>query len=176
MDPTPTSTARLPRDKLFSKAREGLFRDPSQSPSRSHSRSSSLRRASFGSVKEDVDGIAQSFLDTKLEDLQLPPEKKNTAVDMAVVDQMPDFCCPCGGFMGWKQIRLRGRKMSKSYSDLRLLGHRSSSTAWAWDTPGKRPAVAVLVEPEILPRLTIEDLPVEVLGELLVYCLLVYSY
>ncbi|OKL59866.1 hypothetical protein UA08_04681 [Talaromyces atroroseus] len=157
---------RPPRDKTFpSKAR-----DESESPSRSHSRSSSLRRASFGSVKEDVDGIAQSFLDTKLSEDR--SSDHSSAVNMAAaVDHLPEFCCPCGGFMGWKQIRLRGRKMSKSYGDLRLLGHRSSSTAWAWDTPIKRPIIQeVLVEPEqIQPRLSIEDLPVEVLVQIISY-------
>lgn len=69
--------------------------------------------------------------------------------------------------MGWKQIRLRGRKMSKSYSDLSMLGQRSSSTGWMWDTTSKRPTikeVPVEVE-EQRPALTIEDLPVEVLGK-----------
>lgn len=139
-------------------------RQSSESRSRSSSR---VRRSSFGSVKEDIGGIAQSFLDTS-KHKEGSSEDKTSVVDMtAAVDQMPDFCCPCGGFMGWKQIRLRGRKMSKSYSDLSILGHRSSSTGWMWDTTSKRPTikeVAVEVE-EKRPTLTIEDLPVEVLSK-----------
>jgi hypothetical protein len=143
-------------------------RESSESRSRSHSRSSSrVRRSSFGSVKEDTGGIAQSFLDTSKQK-EGSSEDNTPVVDMtAAVDQMPDFCCPCGGFMGWKQIRLRGRKMSKSYSDLSILGHRSSSTGWMWDTTSKRPIikeVAAEVE-EKRPTLTIEDLPVEVLSK-----------
>lgn len=146
----------LPRAHSTVKS-DDKHRESSESRSRSHSRSSSrARRASFGSVKEDTEGIAQSFLDTtKSKDMT------------AAVDQMPDFCCPCGGFMGWKQIRLRGRKMSKSYSDLSILGHRSSSTGWMWDSTSKRPTieeVPVEIE-EKRPALTIEDLPVEVLSK-----------
>ncbi|EED24221.1 Leucine Rich Repeat domain protein [Talaromyces stipitatus ATCC 10500] len=157
-----------------SKSKEGSIpqyhRDSSGSRSRSHSRSSSgVRRASFGSVKEDIDGIAQSFLDTTT---KLKDDSGHITSDMAAaVDQMPEFCCPCGGFMGWKQIRLRGRKMSKSYSDLSLLGHRSSSTGWMWDTTGSRPTIKE-VPAEIEPRrarLTIEDLPVEVLIQIISY-------
>ncbi|KAF5017540.1 hypothetical protein F66182_10519 [Fusarium sp. NRRL 66182] len=139
-------------------------RESSQSRSRSSSR---VRRSSFGSVKEDSQGIAQSFLDTS-RPKEGSSEDNAPVVNMtAAVDQMPDFCCPCGGFMGWKQIRLRGRKMSKSYSDLSMLGQRSSSTGWMWDTTSKRPTikeVPVEVE-EQRPALTIEDLPVEVLGK-----------
>ena len=47
--------------------------------------------------------------------------------------QGPDFCCPCGTFLGWKQIPLAGRRQSKSFSDLRLLGN-SFSRGWAWDS------------------------------------------
>jgi hypothetical protein len=139
-------------------------REPSESRSRSSSR---VRRTSFGSVKEDSEGIAQSFLDTT-RPKEGSEDSTHPIVDMtAAVDQMPDFCCPCGGFMGWKQIRLRGRKMSKSYSDLSILGHRSSSTGWMWDSTSKRPTIKEVpmeVE-EKRPTLTIEDLPVEVLSK-----------
>lgn len=139
-----------------------------ESRSRSHSRSSS-RVSSFGFVKEDVEGIAQSFLDTATTTRAKEGSEDNTSVVdmMAAVDQMPDFCCPCGGFMGWKQIRLRGRKMSKSYSDLSLLGQRSSSMGWMWDTASTRPTIKqVYMEvEETQPGLTIEDLPIEVLGK-----------
>ncbi|KAE8549314.1 hypothetical protein EYB25_007834 [Talaromyces marneffei] len=143
-----------------------------ESRSRSHSRSSS-RVSSFGFVKEDVEGIAQSFLDTATTTRAKEGSEDNTSVVdmMAAVDQMPDFCCPCGGFMGWKQIRLRGRKMSKSYSDLSLLGQRSSSMGWMWDTASTRPTIKqVYMEvEETQPGLTIEDLPIEVLVQIISY-------
>ncbi|KAH8697585.1 leucine rich repeat domain protein [Talaromyces proteolyticus] len=142
-------------------------RDSSQSPSRSQSRSNSARRGSFGSVKEDTTGIAQTFVDTRL-----TPTSPGTSVDMtAAVDRMPDFCCPCGGFMGWKHIRLRGRKASKSYGDLRRLDFRSSSSDWVWDTSNGRPALREpLTEQEFKhPRVTIEKLPVEVLIQIISY-------
>jgi hypothetical protein len=86
----------------------------------------------------------------------------------ATVEQMqtPDFCCPCGGFLGWKQIRLGGRKLSRSYGDLRLLG-RSPTRGWAWNTNSGRPILEEShQEPKepAKPRVSLEDLPVEVLG------------
>lgn len=84
----------------------------------------------------------------------------------AAVEHMPDFCCPCGGFLGWKHIRLRGRKLSRSYGDLRRLGGAPSSSEWVWDTSGGRPALGepLLEEKAKRPRISLEDLPVEVLS------------
>ncbi|BCS01109.1 Leucine Rich Repeat domain protein [Aspergillus luchuensis] len=97
-----------------------------------NSRSSSRRRESFGSIKEDVDGIAQSFVDTHIE--QSPQE----TTKRSPIEMQPDFCCPCGGFLGWKQIRLGGKSLSRSYSDLRSLGNLHAR-GWAWDTPDVAP-------------------------------------
>jgi hypothetical protein len=87
---------------------------------------------------------------------------------MAAVEmQAPDFCCPCGGFLGWKHIRLGGRRLSKSYSDLRLLG-RSASRGWAWDGSPDRPILQEVDEEKTQPkqpRASIETLPVEVLSK-----------
>lgn len=79
--------------------------------------------------------------------------------------QAPEFCCPCGGFRGWKQIRLGGRRMSRSYSDLRFLG-RSSSRGWAWDDDEDERPVEKKKKPKEpeKQRVTIESLPVEVLS------------
>ncbi|KAL1998126.1 hypothetical protein VTN02DRAFT_6818 [Thermoascus thermophilus] len=133
----------------------------------SHSRSSSERRLSFGSIKEDVTGIAQSFVDT-----QPPPSPQDgTASSATPIDmqQTPDFCCPCGGFLGWKQIRLGGRSLSKSYSDLHLLG-RSHSRGWAWETPSVRPGLKANEEKEKKQepgRASLERLPAEVLDQII---------
>ncbi|PWY87548.1 leucine rich repeat domain protein [Aspergillus heteromorphus CBS 117.55] len=119
-----------------------------------NSRSSS-RRESFGSIKEDVDGIAQSFLDTHIDQTPQEPPKRSP------VDMQPDFCCPCGGFLGWKQIRLGGKSLSKSYSDLRGLGSMQAR-GWAWDNtpqaaspPSK--ALPVEVEEEVVVELKEEE-------------------
>lgn len=85
---------------------------------------------------------------------------------MALVE-MPsaEFCCPCSGFLGWKQIRLGGRKLSKSYSDLRLLG-RNHSRGWAWDDTNDRFSSKTVDTKKPPPKGTpIDKLPVEILGK-----------
>ena len=86
------------------------------------------------------------------------------------MQQSPDFCCPCGGFLGWKQIRLGGKRLSKSYGDLRLLGDMQSK-GWAWeaDSPSPIPRAQQNHE-ESNPIPTpgsapIERLPPEILGK-----------
>ncbi|KAL1973392.1 hypothetical protein VTN31DRAFT_6027 [Thermomyces dupontii] len=148
-------------------------RDPSpisHASGSTHSRSSSFsRRDSFGSVKEDVDGIAQTFVDSKQSKTGI--EKPSSSLTMTL-DPMrtPEFCCPCGGFRGWKQIRLGGRRMSRSFSDLRFLG-RSSSRGWAWDDDEDERPVEKKKQPKEpeKQRVTIESLPVEVLTQIISY-------
>ncbi|KAE8144827.1 hypothetical protein BDV25DRAFT_165970 [Aspergillus avenaceus] len=133
------------------------------------SRSTSRRRPSVGSIKEDVDGIAQSFVDTHVDQpAQEPP--KASPVEM---QQTPDFCCPCGGFLGWKQIRLGGKSLSRSYSDLRALGNMHAR-GWAWEStppPVKNPppTKTLQVEPSKPPPGTsrLEKLPPEVLDQII---------
>ncbi|OGE48471.1 hypothetical protein PENARI_c028G01919 [Penicillium arizonense] len=141
------------------------------------SRSSSQRRTSFGSIKEDVeDGIAQSFVDS-----HQPPSPQEPKAERKVerpgfeMQQAPDFCCPCGGFLGWKQIRLGGKSLSRSYSDLRGLGQLQAK-GWAWEShdhdhqpqqlaPPKEPEVEVLQTPPGTSLL--EKLPPEVLDQII---------
>ncbi|GMG12168.1 unnamed protein product [Aspergillus oryzae var. brunneus] len=96
------------------------------------------------------------------------PSPKPIPVEM---QQTPDFCCPCGGFLGWKQIRLGGKSLSRSYSDLRALGNLHAR-GWAWETsppPVKNPPPTKTLQVEQpkpaagLSRL--ETLPSEVLGK-----------
>ncbi|KAE8412996.1 hypothetical protein BDV36DRAFT_44803 [Aspergillus pseudocaelatus] len=133
------------------------------------SRSTSRRRPSVGSIKEDVDGIAQSFVDTHI-DQPSQEQPKPTPIEM---QQTPDFCCPCGGFLGWKQIRLGGKSLSRSYSDLRALGNMHAR-GWAWETsppPVKNPPPTKTLQVEQpkpaagLSRL--ETLPSEVLDQII---------
>ncbi|KAJ5606192.1 hypothetical protein N7510_008973 [Penicillium lagena] len=144
---------------------------PSSCDTPDGSRSSSRRRPSFGSIKEDTDGIAQSFVDSH----QCGSPKESPKADVPAVDmqQSPDFCCPCGGFLGWKQIRLGGKSLSRSYSDLRNLGNMQGR-GWAWETtvagrelPLKAPEVEVK---QVLPppgTSPLEKLPPEVLDQII---------
>jgi hypothetical protein len=102
----------------------------------------------------------------------LPKESSRPDVPVADMQQTPDFCCPCGGFLGWKQIRLGGKSLSRSYGDLRMLGNMQAR-GWAWETteagrelrPPKVPEVKVkqaLPPPGTSP---LEKLPPEILGE-----------
>ena len=89
------------------------------------------------------------------------------------MQQSPDFCCPCGGFLGWKQIRLSGKSLSRSYGDLRGLGSMQAK-GWAWEaTESGRELRPPKVEPEVVEQApqpvpgtsALEKLPPEVLGK-----------
>ena len=106
-------------------------------------------RTSFSSIKEGDTGVAQTFTTTKTssylskayeigaEDEEAIQDGFVTPLDVMsgvqVEEQQPTmlhgFVCPCDGFQGWKGISLNGKMASKSFSDLRALGHR-----WAWDS------------------------------------------
>ena len=80
-----------------------------------------------------------------------------------------DFCCPCGSFLGWKQIKLGGKSLSKSYNDLRGAAH---SNCWVWDsTPASMDSDYVKHVSDGRKSLPppgsalIEQLPPEILGE-----------
>jgi len=78
------------------------------------------------------EGVAQSFVDTHIDH---PPNEEPPKPNVSeMLQQAPDFCCPCGGFLGWKQIRLGGKSLSRSYSDLRALGNLHTR-GWAWENP-----------------------------------------
>ncbi|KAJ5722164.1 hypothetical protein N7488_000199 [Penicillium malachiteum] len=150
---------------------------PSSCDTPDGSRSSSRRRPSFGSIKEDVDGIAQSFVDTH--HVPSPKETKEPRkFEFPEMQQTPDFCCPCGGFLGWKQIRLGGKSLSRSYSDLRGLAS-SQAKGWAWETtetgqelaPPPAPVIEVPQAPAGIPPgiSALEKLPSEVLDQIISY-------
>ncbi|KAF9888030.1 hypothetical protein FE257_009420 [Aspergillus nanangensis] len=128
---------------------------------------SNSRRPSIGSIKEDIDGIAQSFVDTHIDQSPKEPSKPNPFE----MQHPPEFCCPCGGFLGWKQIRLGGRGLSRSYSDLRALGNMHGR-GWAWEsTPTATPApktLQVMEEQKPVPGTSaLEKLPPEVLDQII---------
>lgn len=75
--------------------------------------------------------MAQSFVDTHVDQ----PPSECAKIENLDMQQTPDFCCPCGGFLGWKQIRLGGKSLSRSYGDLRATGGLQTTRGWAWETP-----------------------------------------
>lgn len=118
----------------------------------------------------DLSGIAQSFVDTR----HVPSPKEPRKLELPEMQQTPDFCCPCGGFLGWKQIRLGGKSLSRSYGDLRGLGSMHAK-GWAWEATDsgkelKPPKAPAAVEQEQIPQpppgtSAMERLPPEVLGK-----------
>ncbi|EEP80492.1 conserved hypothetical protein [Uncinocarpus reesii 1704] len=138
--------------------------------SNSNSRSSSSRRESFGSIEEESTGIAQSFVDKENSPSKGQSNPAKTALNVQSPTQTPDFCCPCGGFLGWKQIRLGGRRASRSYSDLRLLGGGHQSRGWAWEEATVKPTPTVKEEeqpPKERGPAPIEKLPAEILDQII---------
>ncbi|PGH30359.1 hypothetical protein GX50_06878 [[Emmonsia] crescens] len=135
------------------------------------STSESSRRPSFGSIKEDSTEIAQSFVDTEDNSSNKEPPKVDNTATQALVQSpdSPDFCCPCGAFLGWKQIRLAGRRLSRSYSDLRLLGN-AQSRGFAWEVNDSNPIPPVQEEPKKSIQkgnAPIELLPAEILDQII---------
>ncbi|OAX79614.1 hypothetical protein ACJ72_06066 [Emergomyces africanus] len=131
----------------------------------------SSRRPSFGSIKEDSTEIAQSFVDTEENSSnKAAPKVDDTATQASVQSpDSPEFCCPCGAFLGWKQIRLAGRRLSRSYSDLRLLGN-AQSRGFAWEVNDSNTITTVQEEPRRSIKkgnASIELLPAEILDQII---------
>ncbi|KAL4808312.1 hypothetical protein BDV18DRAFT_134675 [Aspergillus unguis] len=159
----PLSTTGPPRTASPALSRTSSRNSSCSSPNRSKA---SSRRESFGSIKEDIDGIAQSFVDTHLDHSQ--KDKERSRLETFDMQQSPEFCCPCGGFLGWKSIRLGGKSLSRSYSDLRALGNMSAR-GWAWE---ETPAPATLA-PEANEQIRepgtslLERMPPEILDQII---------
>ncbi|KAG2419482.1 hypothetical protein HFD88_004278 [Aspergillus terreus] len=140
------------------------------------SRSSSRRRPSVGSIKEDIDGIAQSFVDTHIDQSPKEPADPSPKPIANPFDMQPspEFCCPCGGFLGWKQIRLGGKSLSRSYGDLRALGNMHAR-GWAWEASPPETLAPTKQEPFIMEQKPVpgtsalEQLPPEVLDQIISY-------
>ncbi|KAJ5983421.1 hypothetical protein N7481_005520 [Penicillium waksmanii] len=157
---------------------------PSSCDTPDGSRSSSRRRPSFGSIKEDADDgtfVLPFVCEATYEILRnlswtlttSPSPKEHCKPAHREMQPSPDFCCPCGGFLGWKQIRLGGKSLSRSYGDLRNIGNKQAK-GWAWEDtetgrelmPPKAPAVVELSQPP--PGTSaLERLPPEVLDQII---------
>ncbi|KAI9838286.1 MAG: hypothetical protein M1819_005554 [Sarea resinae] len=103
----------------------------------------------------DLAGVPQSFIDS-MQSVEPTHDAMHTQGSIGGIES-PNFCCPCGGFKGWKQIRLGGKRMSKSSSDLRFLGGNIGQ-GWGWETPN-----VVRSNPEMLEnpekKETVEQYP-----------------
>ncbi|KAL7951089.1 leucine rich repeat domain protein [Trichoderma barbatum] len=131
--------------------------------------SETASRSSFSSVRENDDGIAQTFTRSKISSYTEVPED---VFDESPVAELPQsmfqspltqpnsklhgFWYPAEGFRGWREIPLKGRTASRSCEDL----HKLHMT---WETP----APVIVAKPhEIYPTTAspLERLPSEVLG------------
>lgn len=120
--------------------------------------------------------MAQSFVESKETShnntwAQHNPQNTQPPSNMATLALTgPTFCCPCGHFRGWKQLKLRGKSLSRSSSDLRLLGS-DAHHGWEWEVSPERAPDATAQHP--LPEVTapgqapIERLPPEVLDQII---------
>ncbi|EDN03662.1 conserved hypothetical protein [Histoplasma mississippiense (nom. inval.)] len=118
-----------------------------------------------------VTKIAQTFVDTEDNSSSNQPRLASNPATRALVQSpdSPEFCCPCGAFLGWKQIRLGGRRQSRSYSDLRLLGN-AQSRGFAWEVNDASRITPVAEEPKKSVKkgqAPIELLPAEILDQII---------
>jgi hypothetical protein len=112
-------------------------------------------RGSFSSVREHDSDLAQSFTSTKISSYAEAYEEAvddSSDVQMAGVEYLPPLTkpasklhglwYPAGTFSrGWKEIPVKGRHASKSYSDLQAL-HRFTALSQfdpTLDTPEETP-------------------------------------
>lgn len=157
-----------------------------------NSRSQSLvRRASIGSVKEEITSvfplifpptleswltglfpdIPQSFLDES----QKPPQPRSiptsantnylgTRDTLHTLSESPNFYCPAAAFQGWKQVKLAVKTQSKSSSDLKRL--TSLRDEWFWDLDVRRKPLNMDTQALTCRRVGIEHMPFEILGRI----------
>lgn len=146
------------------------------------------RLSSFSSLKENsCSDVAQSFIDTKdsslartneeaIEDETPESPRVETKQASSNMDSLinPDTSlrgcvCPCGHFKGWKQINVRGKIASKSFSDL-----RTRVKSWDWETAPEQPALSPVSAENnkgkdgvfSAGKSPFERLPTELIGEL----------
>ena len=130
-------------------------------------------RSSFSSVRENDDGLAQTFTHSKV--------SSYTQVAEEVFDESPGFepsqqpffqppltrphsklngfLYPADSFKGWREIPLKGKKASRSCEDL----HKLHMT-WSLPVPAVSAVATVAVDPPV-GRSRLEVLPSEILGK-----------
>lgn len=127
-------------------------------------------RSSFSSVRENDDGVAQTFTRSKISSYIEVPEDVFDESPSSEVPQftfqapvtqphskLHGFVYPAEGFKGWRQIEIKGKQASRSCEDL----HKLHMT---WDTPAPLPRPQDVYPLSAAP---IERLPSEVLGAII---------
>lgn len=101
-------------------------------------------------------------------DSQVPSQLMASALGAPLTNpasNLHSFVCPCDGFRGWKEIPVRGKMASRSFSDLRQF----SNKGFTWEpTPFLAPVQPPKpVKPSTFPagEAPLERLPTELLGE-----------
>ncbi|KAK2683387.1 hypothetical protein RAB80_001333 [Fusarium oxysporum f. sp. vasinfectum] len=123
-------------------------------PESPNSNSDKTARSSFSSVRENDDGLAQTFTRSKISSYTQGPEEvfdesPSPSVEIAQPSfqapltqphsRLHGFWFPADNFRGWKQIPIKGKSASRSCEDL----HKLSMT---WSSPAP-PAVAEKASP-----------------------------
>lgn len=137
--------------------------------SRTLSPSETASRSSFSSVRENDDGLAQTFTRSKISSYTQGPEDvfdESPSVDPKQPffqapltqphSQLHGFFFPADGFKGWKQIPIKGKKASRSCEDL----HKLHMT---WSSPA--PPVNKASNTYAAGESPLEKLPSEMLGK-----------
>ncbi|KAF4123868.1 leucine Rich Repeat [Geosmithia morbida] len=139
-------------------------------------------RSSFSSVREDDDGLAQTFTRSKvssyINDVDVFDEAQSPvnglpAQQAAAIFQPPltrphsqlhgGFWLPATSFRGWREIPLKGKKASSSSENLRGLFMSWSPPRTPDDEDVRKPRVTSRPPGESL----LESLPTEVLGDII---------
>jgi hypothetical protein len=139
--------------------------------SRAISPAETTSRSSFSSVRENDDGLAQTFTRSKISSYTQAPEDVFDESPTSEIDQLSfappltqphsklhGFWFPADGFKGWKQIPVKGKMASRSCEDL----HKLSMT---WSTPA--PPVKKAQDAYPLGAAPLEKLPTEILGSII---------
>lgn len=128
-------------------------------------------RSSFSSVRENDDGLAQTFTRSKVSSYTQVPEDVFDESPSAEISQpsfqppltqphskLHGFFFPADSFKGWKQIPIKGKKASRSCEDL----HKLHMT---WSSPAPAPRKASNTYPAGTSPL--ELLPSEILSSVI---------
>jgi hypothetical protein len=128
-----------------------------------------MGRSSFSSVRENDDGVAQTFTSTRVSSYahgheEAIDDSSSVGVEMAKAEFIPPITqpfsklhgCwyPANSFRGWKQINVQGKTKTRSFGDLQTLN-------MMWNTPSRPTNVKQIAPPGGSPM---EKLPIELLG------------
>ncbi|KAF4893526.1 F-box protein [Colletotrichum fructicola] len=138
-------------------------------------------RSSFSSIRENDSDLAQTFTSSKVSSYaqkandavvfdsssNSPSPLASPSLDMGEVQFLPPVThpnsrlhggwYPANSFKGWKQIDVKGKTASRSFSDLQAL-------RMSWSTPPASPKVK---DKHVGGRAPMERLPLEILGSII---------